>query len=449
VTDNQTKPTDPVTTIESRIRDLLESAGLQNVEDVRAAADGYCVTFTGAGKYLITDALRAAVTDAGLKIVASNGKSLVVAAPRGVTEGFQDDYARFAKGDKAIRKCDGVEFTVTDVRGDAISGVGTRTKTVKSKDGKSRQVKEPVYVELQHRKHFRKPEVKVLTPMQQAEKIVNAETSEQTIVHVDAILAMPEELITDDERRYLSSTIGWDYDKQQSADDIDDDDDPYPPDPLDLTPEERFNLTAYSDEPKPADKETGEGVHAASMSWAEAAKTARDVANRMRAEEDTRRDPEANVDYLEDLVIRLRSERDALKADLERARDINRDLARALADEKMINQARKELVEMLSQPDPAPTPAQVECEETFETPPAEYARRINAGYKVAYQQRDGGSLYVMWVREIKSSSPDDLADAVSAALKRVEMQTPASTAEDAFAAVPKNVMAKTLESITS
>lgn len=41
---------------------------------------------------------------------------------------------------------------------------------------------------------------------------------------IDDILAKPDSEITDDERRYLAESVGWDYDRQRSYDDIDEDD---------------------------------------------------------------------------------------------------------------------------------------------------------------------------------------------------------------------------------
>lgn len=41
--------------------------------------------------------------------------------------------------------------------------------------------------------------------------------------YIDVLLALPESELTDDDRRYLGRSIGWDYDAQRSADDIDED----------------------------------------------------------------------------------------------------------------------------------------------------------------------------------------------------------------------------------
>lgn len=139
----------PLTDAEQRVLDAVIAAGIGNARDTRAVngSGEYVVRFHQEGdKYPVTDALVALIASkTPFAITNRNGVSVTVRAPKEFSTA--ESGSPFAIGDPIIRKADGFEFIVSEVRGEFISATGSHPTTGA-----------PLVVMLQHHKHFRAAE---------------------------------------------------------------------------------------------------------------------------------------------------------------------------------------------------------------------------------------------------------------------------------------------------
>lgn len=139
----------PLTGAEQRVLDAVIAAGIGNARDVSAVngSGEYVVRFHQEGdKYPVTDALVALIASkTPFAITNRNGASVTIRAPKDFAAAGSG--CPFAISDPIIRKADGFEFIVSEVRGEFISATGSHPTTGA-----------PLVVMLQHHKHFRAAE---------------------------------------------------------------------------------------------------------------------------------------------------------------------------------------------------------------------------------------------------------------------------------------------------
>lgn len=426
-------------TLEAQIETMLVNAGVKHIRSVMRTEDGqFTVMFTVDGWDMIDSAMQLIGKQTDLQVVGRNGKS--------ITLRHIPSYPRYKVGQKVARKSDGVVFEITTVEGDYL----TSKAVIDEGD-------EPVPgIVNMHSKHFRlvgeetvsnQPSAASETPLvtDVVDKLLEEHSSEgeapseqdsvseesmkntdEWVHKVNEEAKRLDDKFASHKQRFMNrdpkfSELASGGALQSIDEALDDaspepfaDDDLYEADALDfpeLTPEQRLVLSGHAPETPPIDE------------------------------------PPIDDDDTEELDPVALAKIAALQSEIA-------DLRKQLADREIMLAVARDMRD--SYAEKLAAVVRVECEETHETPAAEYARRRNAGWRAVQAQRENGKLWVMWERDVQPPSALEDPEAVVAkptdAFEMLPVGTQAyslSEMEDPFNAVPTAVMSKMLRSVTS